>query len=127
MAPRSRPRRSIGVASVRIWLPALLVLAAVVVLVVGPRGLAPGLVMAALFVVVADWIIRFAFSSQLDRDREASARARFARSGRWPEDERDGPAPDARDAPPDATPPARDHARAGHGRGDRRTARRPRR
>jgi hypothetical protein len=89
MEPRRRSH-PLGIAAVRTGLPAVLVLAAGIVLVVGPRGLAPGLLATAMFVIVADWIIRIAFSSQTDRDVEASARRRFARSGRWPEDEATG-------------------------------------
>lgn len=86
MDPRHRSPQPFGVAVVRKWLPVALVIAAGIVLIVGPRGLAPGLLMTAMFVIVADWIIRFAFSSQDDRDVEASARRRFSRSGHWPDD-----------------------------------------
>lgn len=89
MAPPRRSPQPFGVAVVRKWLPVALVFAAAIVLLVGPRGLAPGLLLTAMFVIVADWIIRFAISSQYDRDEEASARRRFARSGHWP-DEPDG-------------------------------------
>ncbi len=87
MAPRRRSRHPLGVTAVRTGLPLALVAAAVIVLIVGPRGLAPGLLMTAMFVIVADWIIRIAISSQTDRDEEATARRRFARSGRWPDDD----------------------------------------
>lgn len=88
----------------RKWLPVALVIAAGIVLLVGPRGLAPGLLLTAMFVIVADWIIRFAISSQDDRDEEASARRRFSRSGHWPEepDEDDADAPEDADSTPDA-------------------------
>lgn len=76
----------------------LLVIAAAITLLVGPRGLAPGLLLTAMFVIVADWIIRFAISSQYDRDKEASARRRYSRSGHWPGD----PDDDASEGP-DAT------------------------
>lgn len=89
MDPHRRSSQPLGVAIVRKWLPVVLVIAAAIVLLVGPRGLAPGLLATAMFVIVADWIIRFAISSQYDRDAEASARRRFARSGHWP-DEPDG-------------------------------------
>ncbi|MFA4927549.1 MAG: hypothetical protein WC558_03475 [Patulibacter sp.] len=98
MEPRRRSH-PLGIAAVRTGLPAVLVVAAGVVLIVGPRGLAPGLLATAMFVIVADWIIRIAFSSQTDRDVEASARSRFARSGRWPED--DGAASDGEADDPD--------------------------
>lgn len=89
MDPHRRSSQPLGVAIVRKWLPVALVIAALIVLLVGPRGLAPGLLATAMFVIVADWIIRFAISSQYDRDEEASARRRFSRSGHWP-DEPDG-------------------------------------
>lgn len=82
----------------RKWLPVALVIAAAIVLLVGPRGLAPGLLLTAMFVIVADWIIRFAISSQDDRDEEASARSRFSRSGHWPEEPDDDGSGDPDDA-----------------------------
>lgn len=100
MDPHRRSSQPLGVAIVRKWLPVVLVIAAAIVLLVGPRGLAPGLLATAMFVIVADWIIRFAISSQYDRDEEASARRRFSRSGHWP-DEADGDEDAAEDA--DAT------------------------
>ncbi len=99
---RARPRRPAR--SVRVVLPGLLLLAAVVVAIVGPRDLAPGLVAAAAVVVVADLFIRVAILSQRDRDRESDARQRFRRSGRWPDD--DGSAP-SDDAAPDSRDPHR--------------------
>lgn len=98
MSRQRQTQRSPGVKFVRVYLPVGLVLAAVVVAIVGPRELAPGLVAAAGFVVVTDWMIRFAISSQDDRDDEQRARSRFRRSGRWPEDL--GPDDDPRDPPP---------------------------
>lgn len=121
MAPPRRSPHPFGVAFVRTWLPLLLVIAAAIVLLVGPRGLAPGLLATAMFVIVADWIIRFAISSQDDRDQEASARRRFSRSGHWPE-EADG------DEPGDADGDRRPSHEAPHrtGRTDRETrSRRP--
>lgn len=104
MPPQDRSPQPFGIVFVRRWLPALLVVAAAVVLLVGPRGLAPGLLLTAMFVIVADWIIRFAMSSQVDRDVEASARNRFARSGRWPEESNgDDDVPEDADATSDAT------------------------
>lgn len=97
MPNERRPRRSPGLLFVRVLLPAGILLAAVVVAIVGPRELAPGLVVAALFVVAADWLIRLGISSQYDRDGEQQRRSRFRRTGRWPEDD-----------PPRQTPPDRD-------------------
>ncbi|MBF6619792.1 MAG: hypothetical protein ITG02_06115 [Patulibacter sp.] len=111
MEPRRRSH-PLGISAVRTGLPAVLVLAAGVVLIVGPRGLAPGLLATAMFVIVADWIIRIAFSSQTDRDVEASARRRFARSGRWPED--DTPGTDDPDGDDDASSREAPHRSAPH-------------
>lgn len=94
--PRPHRPRRLGLLSVRVLLPAAILIAAVVVAIVGPRDLAPGLVVAALLVVVADFLIRFALSSQLDRDAEQGARRRFRKTGRWPDDD------DRRDPPPPA-------------------------
>lgn len=88
-----RPRRP-GLFSVRFLLPGGLLLAALVFAIVGPRGLAPGLVAASFLVVVADQLIRLALGSEIDRDAERGARRRFRRTGRWPEDDdRDPPRP----------------------------------
>lgn len=102
MAPQPRTPQPLGIAIVRKWLPVALVIVAAIVLLVGPRGLAPGLLLTAMFVIVADWIIRFAISSQDDRDEEATARRRFARSGHWPEESEDGASDDADASPTDA-------------------------
>lgn len=134
MEPRRRSH-PLGLAAVRTGLPVVLVLAAGIVLLVGPRELAPGLLATAMFVIVADWIIRIAFSSQTDRDVEASARRRFARSGRWPEDEAtgtddpdgDGAAePSSHDAPHRSAPHDAPAGRGSSSRGrqDRRPPRR---
>ncbi|MGE4426983.1 MAG: hypothetical protein AB7G37_11075 [Solirubrobacteraceae bacterium] len=91
--PARAPGARAGLLGVRALLPGLILLAAVVVAIVGPRGLAPGLALGALFVLIIDWTIRCAFSSQDDRDREQRARRRYRRTGRWTDEPPDGADP----------------------------------
>lgn len=79
-APRS------ALLSLRVLLPAALVVAGVVLLIVGAWALAVAFVLAAVFILVADWMIRLAITSQDDREGEQRARRRFRRTGRWPGD-----------------------------------------
>jgi hypothetical protein len=79
-APRS------ALLSLRVLLPAALVVVGVVLLVVGAWALAVAFVLAAGFILVADWMIRLAITSQDDREGEQRARRRFRRTGRWPGD-----------------------------------------
>lgn|GEM_PF-6315437 len=130
----------------RLVLPGLILLAAAVVAVVGPRGLAPGLALGAVFLVVVDATVRCAFAGVDDRERERRARWAFRRTGRWPDDVEDRDGTDAPDGDgdgdggrgkgrrrhdrvgrPDGAPPASaDHARRAEGR-DRSRRRPPRR
>ena len=73
-----------GLAAVRIALPALLGVAGVVLLVAGEAVLGAALLIVAVLVIAANLWMRLGLSSQADRDREASAREEFLRTGRWP-------------------------------------------
>ena len=69
---------------IRVLLPIALVVAGAaliafsVSLVVGVA-----LIVLAIFTVMTNVLIRLAISSQDDRDQEAAARDRYARTGRW--------------------------------------------
>ena len=74
---------------VRVWLPAAIALAGVVLLVVGgdaERGAGVVLIGSALMVVLANLFLRLGLSSERDREDEEAGREFFARHGRWPDD-----------------------------------------
>ena len=71
---------------VRLGLPALIVLAGVVVAVAADAVVGIAIVAAGVAVLVANWWMRLAIGSQSERDREAEARERFSRTGRWPDE-----------------------------------------
>jgi drug/metabolite transporter (DMT)-like permease len=76
---------------VRIWLPAAIGVAGVVLIVVGDdaaRGAGIVLVGVAALVVIANLLIRLGLLSERDREREQRRRRDFARSGRWPDERR---------------------------------------
>lgn len=78
------------VLAVRILFPILLVIAGAV-LIASSASLVVGvaLIVLAFFTVLTNFLIRLAISSQEDRDREAAARERYVKTGRWsspPED-----------------------------------------
>jgi hypothetical protein len=82
-------RRDAGGASrtaVRVVLPGSIALAGVALVIAGGSLSAIGaaLIGAAILVAIANLLIRLATSSTADRDREAAARQRFTRTGRWP-------------------------------------------
>lgn len=71
----------------RYGLPAAILVAGVVLLVVGGEvatGIGIVFIGSAFLVALFNAFIRLAGSSQDDRDREAAAREEFARTGRWP-------------------------------------------
>lgn len=93
---------------VRIWLPALVTLAGVVVMVVGGfddialEGGA-GIIGAGLSIWLMNVMFRLGLGNDEDRDSEDAAREFFDAHGHWP----DEPAPPPRAAPaPVAEPPA---------------------
>jgi hypothetical protein len=74
--------------AVRIGLPAMIGLAGVGLMVLGTDAtlLGAGLVLVgiALLVALTNAVIRLAFRSQRDRERESSARRYLDRHGHWP-------------------------------------------
>jgi protein-S-isoprenylcysteine O-methyltransferase Ste14 len=84
----------------RIWLPAAIALAGVVLIVIGharysnlanSRSLesAAGvsLLLVALIVWMLNWMYRLSVLSNEDREHEERAREYFDRTGRWPDEE----------------------------------------
>lgn len=76
-------------ALIRIVLPAAIVVAGVVLLIVGNdagRGAGIVLIGVAALVVLANLLIRLGLLSQRDREREEARRRSFSRRGRWPDE-----------------------------------------
>jgi drug/metabolite transporter (DMT)-like permease len=74
---------------VRIWLPAAIGLAGLVLIVVGDSvARAAGIVLigVALLVVLANVLVRLGIQSERDREREQQSRRFFSRHGRWPDE-----------------------------------------
>jgi hypothetical protein len=80
----SRPA-DISLFTVRVLLPIGILIAGVVLLFInGTLALGLALIVIAVLVWFADWLMRLGLSSQDDRDREQWARRYFTRTGRWP-------------------------------------------
>lgn len=90
---------------IRIWLPAVVTLAGVVVMAVGGfddialEGGA-GIVGAGLSIWLMNVMLRIGFTDADDRDREDAARDFYGEHGYWP----DEALPAAKPAPPSPTP-----------------------
>jgi hypothetical protein len=80
--------RSPAVVAVRYGLPAAIVLAGLVLMVVGQSDSAVGagvvLIGVGLLVALMGALMRLGFASNRDREREEEARRYFDRHGRWP-------------------------------------------
>ena len=96
--PEPAPNRG-ALLVARYGLPAVLVVAGVVLIVIGHghyttlanrRSLesAAGvtLLLIALSVWLINWMLRMSVDSTRDRDREEAAREEFTRTGRWPDE-----------------------------------------
>jgi hypothetical protein len=75
---------------VRVWLPAIVVLAGVLVMILrrdssGALGGA-GIIGAGLSIWLLNFLFRIGVSGDRERDQEDAARAYFDRHGRWPDD-----------------------------------------
>lgn len=86
----------------RIGVPVALLVAAVVALLLGAEIVAGVLAAAALGAFVADRMIRLGAVSQVDRDRERTARRTLREEGHWPGEP---PPEDAGSAPPPVEDP----------------------
>jgi len=76
-------------AAIRIWLPAAIAVAGVILLVLGgdaARGAGIVLIGVAALVVLANLFMRLALSSERDREREDAQRGYYSRRGRWPDE-----------------------------------------
>jgi ABC-type Fe3+ transport system permease subunit len=71
---------------VRIGLPGLIAGVGIIVVFTGPSALGYTLIGIAALVVLADFFVRLAIASNLDREREGRARGIFARTGHWPDE-----------------------------------------
>lgn len=117
---------------VRIWLPAIVTSAGVVVMVAGGfddialEGGA-GIIGAGLSIWLLNVIFRFGLHDDLERDAEDAARSFYDEHGRWPDEPRPpGGAATARSAasPPAELSPPTEHAEAPASRPARPPARR---
>jgi hypothetical protein len=78
------------VAATRVWLPAAIAVAGLVMIVLGhgqDNALAAtgvSLVLVALIVWLINWMFRMSVQSNRERDDEERAREYFDRHGRWP-------------------------------------------
>jgi hypothetical protein len=81
-------KRPIGTMAVRYGLPAVIVLAGLVLAIAGGNdtavGAGVGLVGVGLLVALLNTLMRLGIASSLDREREEEARRYFDRHGRWP-------------------------------------------
>ena len=97
---RRSPSGSFWLSATRVWLPATIAVAGVVLLVIGhgsysnlanSRSLesAAGvsLLLVALIVWMLNWMYRLSVRSNEDREYEERAREYFDRTGRWPDEE----------------------------------------
>lgn len=97
---------------VRIWLPAVVTFAGVVVMVAGGfddvalEGGA-GIIGAGLSIWLMNVLFRVGLHDDVDRDREDAARDFYGTHGHWPDEPGPGNAPAASEAPaPGGPPPA---------------------
>ncbi len=84
----------------RVWLPAAIAVAGVVLLVIGhgsysdlanthslESGAGVGLLVVAVIVWMMNWLFRLSVRSNEEREEEERARDYFDRTGHWPGDE----------------------------------------
>ena len=101
-APRSEPapaRRSARGQGGRPWLlvgvryvlPAVVIVAGIVVMSLGGETDLEGgggIVSAGLAIILINWLFRAGIAGEREREREDAAREYFARHGRWPDERR---------------------------------------
>jgi hypothetical protein len=78
-----------GLAIVRVGLPAATAIAGVLLVVLGgdtARGAGIVLLGVAVLGVLANLFMRLALTSERDREREEARRRAFTRRGRWPDE-----------------------------------------
>jgi protein-S-isoprenylcysteine O-methyltransferase Ste14 len=87
----------------RVWLPAGIALAGIVLIAIGHAAYSKAtsshslesatgvaLLIVAVIVWMINWMYRLSVRSNVEREQEEEARDYFARTGRWPEDEEPG-------------------------------------
>ena len=75
----------------RIWLPAGIAVAGVLLILTGDDdavGAGVVLIGVSVLVVFANLMLRLSLSSERDREREEENREFFSRTGRWPDERR---------------------------------------
>jgi protein-S-isoprenylcysteine O-methyltransferase Ste14 len=100
MDEQRRPFGRIVMWVTRVWLPAAIAVAGVVLIVIGhasvstftnnhslESGAGVALLIVAIVVWMVNWMYRLSVRSNEDREIEERARDHFDRTGRWPEDE----------------------------------------
>jgi hypothetical protein len=92
IVPVARTRTSVGIRLVRYGLPAAILLAGVIILIVvpGTAGEEGVVTMFGICLCVAlfNSLIRLGVSGDRDRDKEQAARDQYERTGVWPDDPR---------------------------------------
>ena len=90
-APGARARRPLLLIGVRYVLPAVVIVAGVVVMSLGSEtdleG-GSGIVSAGLAIILINWLFRAGIAGEREREREDAAREYFHRHGRWPDERR---------------------------------------
>jgi hypothetical protein len=76
----------------RVWLPVAVGLVGVVAIILGhghtaAAGAGVGLIIVGIIVWMVNWMFRLSVESNVDREREESAREYFDEHGRWPDEE----------------------------------------
>jgi protein-S-isoprenylcysteine O-methyltransferase Ste14 len=97
---RHRSERHLMLTATRVWLPAAIALAGIVLLVIGHGSYSTlanthslesaagvSLLLVALIVWMLNWMYRLSVRSNEDREYEERAREYFDRTGRWPDEE----------------------------------------
>lgn len=83
-ADQKPPPAGLGLSLLRIGLPATLLLAGLILLLIGVTLVGIVLIGAAMIAAVVDFFARMTNESELDRDQEEQARNTFMSTGSWP-------------------------------------------
>ncbi|MBF6620933.1 MAG: hypothetical protein ITG02_11975 [Patulibacter sp.] len=81
--PQDEPAAGAVHVTARLVIPLALIVVGIVLLIVGLTTFGIVVAFAGMIAFIADRLIRFGIVSQGDRDREAAARDRMRRKGRW--------------------------------------------
>jgi protein-S-isoprenylcysteine O-methyltransferase Ste14 len=94
------PERHLLLSATRVWLPAAIAVAGIVLVVIGhgsysnlanthslESAAGVSLLLVALIVWMLNWMYRLSVRSNEEREDEERAREHFDRTGRWPDEE----------------------------------------